>query len=291
MSRTLGGPLASHLASRVHTRCRMLHLALSDGGIITITDHDRALTFDIGDGDEVYSPRTGIMASDLSLSVGFDTDDVEVTGPLVETATEDWHVTKAMVLGGRLDDAVAHFFQVNWKSLGSGAIKLLKGRVVLAEVQGDTFKLTINSETAKFSQEVGRVITPYCDADFGDARCGYAIPTVAAEVTAVTNARQFTVSFTGTYADDYFNKGTVEFLTGALAGTRKVEISDWASSGNVTLWTDLAAQPEVGDTLTLRQGCDKTRPTCLGYDNVVNFRGFPDVPGTDQVLRYPNPGG
>lgn len=291
MSRTLGGPITSHLASNVHTRCRMLRLALNDGGIIAVTDHDRALTFDTGDGNDVYSPRTGIMASDLSLSTGFDADDVEVTGPLVETATEAWHVTKTMVLGGRLDDAVAHFFQVNWKSLGSGAIKLLKGRVVLAEIEGDRFKLTINSEIAKFSQEVGRVITPYCDADFGDARCGYAVPTVAAEVTAVTNARQFTVSFTGTYADDYFNKGTVEFLTGELAGTRKVEISDWASSGNITMWTDLVEPPQVGDTLTLRQGCDKTRAACLVYDNVINFRGFPDVPGTDQVLRYPNPGG
>lgn len=291
MSRTLGGPLASHLAGNVHTRCRMLRLGLIDGGVITVTDHDRELTLDIGEGDELYSPRTGIAASDLALSTGFEADDVEVTGPLVATASEPWHVTKAMVLGGRLDDAVAHFFQVNWKSLGSGPVRLLKGRVVLAEVEGDRFKLTIHSEISKFSQEVGRIITPYCDADFGDARCGYVVPTVAAEVTAVTNARQFTVSFTGSYADDYFNKGTVEFLTGSLAGIRKVEISDWSSTGNVTLWTDLPDLPQVGDELNLRQGCDKTRDACKAFDNVVNFRGFPDVPGTDQVLRYPNPGG
>lgn len=299
MSRTLGGPLASHLASRVHTRCRMLRLALNDGGIITVTDHDRSLTFDIGDGDEVYSPRTGIMPSDLSLSVGFDTDDVEVTGPLVETATEDWHVTKAMVLGGRLDDAVAHFFQVNWKSLGSGAIKLLKGRVVLAEVQGDTFKLTINSETAKFSQEVGRVITPYCENDYGVGRCDRTRVEIAGTVTGVTSDRQFTVSFIGAYADNFFNKGTVVFTSGALAGGRPVEISDWSAAGAIVLWTELAAAPEIGDTLDIRQGCyvlatgaSKIREACMALGgDALPFIGFPDVPGTDQVLRYPNPGG
>lgn len=291
MSRTLGGPLTSHIASRVHTRCRMLRLALNDGTIIAVTDHDRALSFDIGAGADLYSPRTGILASDLSLSTGFDPDDVEVTGPLVETATEAWHVTKSAILGGRFDDAVAHFFQVNWKSLGSGPIKLMKGRVVLAEIEGDRFKLTINSEIGKFSQEIGRVVTPYCEADFGDARCGYNVVPVDATVSAVANNRQITVTFSDSYADDYFNKGTVQFLTGTLAGTRPVEVSDWTSGGAIVLWTELAELPEIGDTLQLRQGCDKTRAACMAYDNIINFRGFPDVPGTDQVLKYPNPGG
>lgn len=291
MSRTLGGPLTSHLGTGTHTRCRMLRLDLVDGSVFAITDHSATLTIDLGDGSADYSPRTGIMPSDLSLSTGFDADEVEVTGPLVDTATEDWHVTKAAVLGGRFDDATARFFQVNWNSLASGPIRLLKGRVVLAQVEGGAFKLTIRSEISRFQQEVGRTITGYCDADFGDSRCGYSVPVVSATVTGVTDARQFTVSFTGSYANDYFNKGTVYFLTGALAGTRKVEVSDWTSGGAVTLWTELAEAPQVGDTLELRQGCDKTRAACLVYDNVVNFRGFPDVPGSDQVLRYPNPGG
>lgn len=291
MSRTLDAGIVSHLATGTHSRAKLLRLDLVDGSVLAITDHDRVLSFDLGDGAADYSPRTGILASDLSLSTGFDADEVEVTGPLVDTATEDWHVTKAAVLGGRFDDATARFFQVNWNSLASGPIRLLKGRVVLAQVEGGSFKLTIRSEISRFQQEVGRTITPYCDADFGDARCGYSVPVVAATVTAVTDARQFTVSFTGSYANDYFNKGTVYFLTGALAGTRKVEVSDWTSGGAVTLWTELAEAPQIGDTLELRQGCDKTRAACLVYDNVVNFRGFPDVPGSDQVLRYPNPGG
>lgn len=288
--RTLSANLTTHLAKRAQTRCSMLRLDLVNGDVLSVTDHDKSLAFDLGDGVATYTPRTGILPSDLSLSVGFDPDDIEVTGPLVETATEDWHVTRAMILGGKFDDAVARFFQVNWDDLSAGAVKLLKGYVVLAEVQGSKFKLTINSETSKFKQEIGRVISGYCDADFGDTRCGYTRTPLAATVATVTDARTFTVTFAGSYVDDYFNKGTVEFQTGALAGTRPVEVSDWSSLGAVVLWTELPDAPEVGDTLNIYQGCVKTREACMAYDNIVNFRGFPDVPGTDQVLKYPNPG-
>lgn len=291
MTRTVAAGITTHLATYTHSRCRMLRLDLVDGSQIAITDHDQELSVNLGDGAVTYSPRTGIIASDLALSTGFDADDIEVSGPLMDEATEDWHITKAMVIGGRFDDAEARFFQVNWNSLADGAIKLIRGYVVRADVEGSKFKLTIHSEISKFAQEVGRTITPYCDADFGDTRCGYTPATLAATVTAVADKLQFTVSFTGAYANDYWNRGTVTFLTGDLAGTRPVEILDWTSGGVVTLFTDLAEAPGIGDTLTITQGCGKTRADCLVYDNVINFRGFPDVPGTDQVMRYPNPGG
>lgn len=294
MTRTLTAAMASHVAGSAHTRARMLRLDMVDGSTVAVTDHDRLLAFDLGDGSADYSPRTGIVASDLALSTGFDADDVEVTGPLVEAATEAWHVTKTMVEGGRFDDAEARFFEVNWSDLSAGAAKLLKGRVVLAEVIGGRFKLAINSEIARFAQETGRTITGFCDADFGDTRCGFAVVQVAATVTAVTGARQFTISFAGTYADDYFNLGLVRFTSGELDGCRPVEVFDWASggagAGTVALWAELPEAPGIGDTLEISQGCGKTRAACLAFDNVVNFRGFPDVPGSDQVLRYANPG-
>lgn len=289
MSRTLGGALAAHLATSRHTRCGMLRFDLADGSTLAVTDHDSGLSFDLGDGAVSYSPRTGILPSDLSLSTGFEADEVEITGPLVAAKTEDWHVTRAAVLGGRFDDAKARYFQVNWDSLVSGPIRLLRGYVVKADVSGSSFTLTIQSEISKFRRETGRVISGYCDADFQDARCGYSEAADTVTVTAVTDERLISVDNAGGRADDYFNRGTVVFTSGALAGTRPIEIQDFASSGLVSLWTGLAEVPQVGDTLELRRGCGKTRGDCMAYGNIVNFRGFPDVPGTDQVLRYPNP--
>lgn len=299
MTRTLSAGLAAHLAGNAHTRCRMLRLDMANGDVLAVTDHDREISFDLGDGEATYSPRTGILPSDLSLSVGFDADDIEVAGPLVESASEAWHVTQAMVLGGKFDDAVVRLFEVNWHDLSQGAAKMLGGYVVLGEVDGSRFKLTVHSELSKFKQEVGDVLSPYCKRDFGTGLCDRVPVTLAATVTGVTSERLFTVSFAGSFADDFFNKGTVQFLTGALAGGRPVEISDWLSSGSVVLWTALAQAPQVGDTLTVRQGCfdpasgqSKTRAACMALGgDALPMGGFPDVPGTDQVLRYPNPGG
>ena len=282
--RTLTNGLAGHIAGTAHKRAVMLRLDLVDGSTLAVTDHDNPIGFDLGDGEVEYTPRTGILPSDISLSTGFDPDDFEVTGPITETGL----TTRTAILGGRFDGAVARLFQVNHSAPSQGAIKLLKGEVVMAEAVDSTFKLTVNSQIARFAQQVGRIITGYCDADFGDARCGYTVVPLAATVTAVTDDRTFTVSFTGTYADNYFNRGTVTFTSGDLNGCRPVEVFDWSAAGAVALWTSLPESPSIGDTLQLRQGCGKTRAACLVYDNVVNFRGFPDVPGTDQIMKFPD---
>lgn len=284
MSRTLGGPLASHIGTRTHTRCSMLRLDLKDGTSIGITDHDRDLSFDLGDGAISYSAATGILPSDVKLSAGFDADNFEVTGPIADL------VTREAVLGGRFNRARARLFQVNWKSLASGAIKILAGDVADARVEGGKFVLAITSDIARFNQVVGSVITPYCNADFGDTRCGYTPEEISATVTAAISDLSFTVTFTGSYANDYFNGGTVEFATGDLAGTAPVEIFDWTAAGVITLFTALADIPSIGDTLAVKRGCARTRAACKDYGNILNFRGFPEVPGSDQALKYAVPG-
>lgn len=284
MSRTLGGPLTAHIATRSHTRATMLRIDLKDGTSLGITDHNRDLNFDLGDGAISYSASAGILPSDVKLSAGFDADNFEVTGPIADL------VTREAVLGGRFNRARVRLFQVNWASLGSGAIKILTGDVADARVEGGKFVLAITSDIARFNQVVGSVITPYCAADFGDARCGFTPEEISATVTAVASDLSFTVGFTGSYANDYFNAGTVEFTSGALAGTAPVEIFDWSAGGGVTLFTALSDLPEIGDALTVKKGCLRTRDACKAYGNILNFRGFPEVPGSDQALRMAVPG-
>ena len=285
MTRTIGASLATHLAGTAHTRAAMLRLDLVDGTTLAFTDHDQTLAFDLGDGSADYVADTGILPSDLSLSAGFETaDDMEVTGPIGDV------VTRAAVTGGRFDDATVRYFLVNWKDLTQGAVKLVQGRIVQAAIDGGKFRFTVHSEISRFSQSIGIVVTASCRHDFADAKCQAVPETLAGTVTAVTDELRFTVSFTGTFANDYWNRGTVTFDTGALAGIRPVEIFDWTSAGAVTLLQPIPDGLEIGDTLTLTQGCDQTRTACMAFDNIVNFGGFPDVPGSDQVLRYPNPG-
>lgn len=112
-----------------------------------------------------------------------------------------------------------------------------------------------------------------------------------ATVTAVASDMLFTVSFSaGSPAADYFNGGTVKFLTGDLAGTEPIEVFDYGS-GAIQLLMPSAALPEVGDTVELTVPCLRIRDACRAHRNTWNFGGFPDVPGSDDYMRFKVPTG
>lgn len=97
--------------------------------------------------------------------------------------------------------------------------------------------------------------------------------------------------FTGTNiaeADDVFNWGVLEWLTGTNIG-RKIEIKDWLSSSKTfTLALSAYYDIQVGDTFTVHYGCDKSRSLtkgCMLFDNMINYGGHPEVPGTDQYFK------
>jgi len=43
-----------------------------------------------------------------------------------------------------------------------------------------------------------------------------------------------------------------------------------------------------GDTFIFYVGCDLTRTACIFFDNIENFRGFPDLPGHNAMIRRPD---
>lgn len=284
MSRTLSGGLTTHLALRTHTRCRMLRIDLTDGTSLGFTDHDRALSFDLGDGAIDYSPATGMFGSNVALREGFDVDNFETRGPLDEI------VTRIAVLGGRYNRARARLFEVNWNSLADGAVKQLEGNIAEARMEGGKFIFSIRGHVDRYNQVIGRVITNLCSADHGDAPCGRTVETVNATVSAVTDAMRFSVTFSGTYANDYFNTGKATFTTGALAGIKPVHVFDWTAAGAVILVEPLPVAPTIGDTLVIARGCPKTRAGCMERNNISKARAFFEVPGTDQALKVPVPG-
>jgi uncharacterized phage protein (TIGR02218 family) len=272
VSRTLAAGMVTHLATRSHTRATMLLLELRDGTSIGITNHPVDLDYDYGDGSVTYRADTGILPSDVAMACGLESSNYEVAGPLGDLVTKD------AVLGGRFDRARAYLFQVNWKNLAQGAIKFPAGNVSEARVEGGKFVFEIRTDTDRYNQVVGRVLANNCDADFGDARCGATPVEVVGTITAVTSERDFAVSYTGSHADNFFNKGTVIGLTGANAGLVK-EIFDWSVAGAIELFEGLPSVPEIGDTFTVREGCGKSRADCMAHDNILNFRGYPEVPG------------
>lgn len=98
----------------------------------------------------------------------------------------------------------------------------------------------------------------------------------------------------GGFPDDWFNQGAVTFETGNNAG-RTMEVRDFVADDGITieqqliLVLDLPFDITVGDKARVYPGCDKLQQSCIiKFDNIVNFRGFPFVPGVDELNRFPD---
>lgn len=86
--------------------------------------------------------------------------------------------------------------------------------------------------------------------------------------------------------DGWFNWGVVKMLTGECAGAA-CEVWDWNNTTKeLKLVHFFPDQIVAGDKFIVHTGCDKMRSTCRDkFQNVINFRGHPDVPGLGQYFR------
>lgn len=96
------------------------------------------------------------------------------------------------------------------------------------------------------------------------------------------------------FPDDAMNGGVVTWETGANAGVA-MEVRDFAADDgvtieqDVTLYLDMPFDIQVGDRARIYRGCNGTRPICRDiFANMLDFRGFPDVPGQDFITTYPD---
>jgi hypothetical protein len=109
-------------------------------------------------------------------------------------------------------------------------------------------------------------------------------------VTSVTSTSEFidTSITDGALSDDDFQYGMITWLTGDNVSIDS-EIKGYTkSSTTLVLWRPMPFAIQVGDTYVLETGCDKSKATCRDfYDNVINFQGFPWVPGRDALVQTP----
>lgn len=114
----------------------------------------------------------------------------------------------------------------------------------------------------------------------------------SAEVDGVTDQSTFTITnFSEARAvNDYFNGGGLTFLGISDNAGITIEMRDWdQGTQTVTLFLPMHFEIQPGDKLRLFPGCDKRLTTCINkFDNVVNFRGEPFIPGTDALTRIPD---
>jgi uncharacterized phage protein (TIGR02218 family) len=268
--------LALHYAGDALTLARLWKVTRRDATVYAFTDHDQAITF----GGLTYQPSSAFDASALSTKAELNVDNLEVVGLLDSTG-----ITVADIEAGLWDGAAIELREVNWADLSMGANILRTGETGQVSRKRGQYVAELRGLMQKLQNNVGRIVTPACDAVLGDARCGVNLTPlrVSGTVTAVTDRRTFAASALA-QAAAYFSYGVLVWVTGANAG-RSMEVKQHAAGGALTLQLTMGNAIMIGDTFTITPGCDRTKAVCVSkFTNVVNFRGFSYVPGQTAVL-------
>jgi uncharacterized phage protein (TIGR02218 family) len=160
--------------------------------------------------------------------------------------------------------------------------------------EGGQFTAELRSLAHLLDQPRGRIFRATCDADLGDARCGVDLAssswTASASVTETDGVSRISAVVPGDRPTGFFDGGALTFSGGANAGRRSEVLRHTRAGGvdRIELWQAMVAPIAVGDGFTVSAGCDKRFATCRDrFANVVNFRGFPHMPGNDFALSYP----
>jgi uncharacterized phage protein (TIGR02218 family) len=276
--------LQAKLDSGVTTLCRCWLLTRNDGVIQGFTDHDE----DIALGGVTCRAGSGLTASEATQQLGMAVDSSEMSGALADDS-----LTEDDLAAGRYDAAGVEIWLVDWSE---PVLRVLTAKGNLGEVRrdGTAFTAEVRGLSQRLAEDSGRLFTATCSADLGDGRCTLDLTSAAyrgsGAVTALSATSAFSVSGLDAYDDGWFTAGKLSFTGGANAGLA-MEVKSHVNTGSgvsITLWQAMAQPIEVGDAFTVTAGCDKRFQTCHDrFNNVVNFRGFPHIPGNDFVISYP----
>lgn len=278
--RTLPAGLAARLAAGATTLCRCWKITPRSGGGRAFTDHDRTVSF----GGDDYLPAGGLSTSADTAGASLAAGGAEVEGALAAGGLE-----AADLASGRWDGASVEVWVVDW-SEPDLRVRVRRGTIGEVTRADGAFRAELRGPAQALEEGRGRRFARDCDADLGDGRCGVDLEDGAFRGVATVEAadgRALVVAGLGGFSDGWFDGGRAKVTSGPADGFAS-EIKRHTAEGTgvtVELWRPPPAAIGPGDTVVVTAGCDKRFATCLGkFDNAVNFRGFPHIPGDGFAL-------
>lgn len=269
-----------HLATGATRVARAWKIVRKDGVVLGFTDHDRNLQFE----GVTFRADSGLSAGALAQETGLSVDNGFAIGAL-----RDDVIAEADIARGLYDEAEVTAYLVRWDAPEARMVQF-KGHMGEITRKAGQFDVELRGLSEALNQSRGRAYGRNCDAVLGDLRCradldaaGLRTEGLVAFVDPDARVMRFEAFEILAFPPAYFERGTVE-----IAGARALIKLDqrFATYRQITLWSDLEVQ--VGQNAILRAGCDKRWTTCRDkFDNLLNFQGFPDIPGEDWQMSYP----
>ena len=261
----------------LETIAMLWHVERADGIALGFAAHDR----DIAIAHVVYHAAPGMLPSAIEMDDGFDPLDMDIGGVLSHGL-----IRADDLDAGRWDHAAVRVGLTDWERPEDGALWFWHGHLGAVSMHGQSFSAELRGLKARLDAPFVPVTSPSCRVRFCGPGCG------------LSRARHERIGEVATVSEDGLGfvgidaAVAAEFVHGSLR---------WVSGGNAGLAGSVIAQngaalvadvrlmvaPQPGDRALLMQGCDNSLATCAGrFDNAVNFRGEPHLPGNDLLTRF-----
>lgn len=307
--KTVSPALLAHFGEDCTTLAVLWKLTRTDTTVMGFTTHDQDIVYD----GVTYAAGTGMTNTAKTSKSDLSVDNVEVTAFLDSSS-----ITEVNIRAGMYDYATIEIRIVNWADLTMGDMKVITGTVGEIKMINGVFTAEIRGLTQQLTTVIGALYGPLCRAELGsgpqisgsgggrdalDANNHYLCNinlalyrqsgSVDSSVDAVTIVPTAGLVMTGsaTPSDDapagWFNDGVLTFTSGVMSGFT-IDIKSWDGT-TLKTFLPMPFQPAPGDSFTIEPGCDKFSSTCFAkFNNIVNHRGEPFIPGNDLILLYPN---
>ncbi len=281
----LGSAIKAHIENEVTSLCRCWVLETVRGEKLGFTDHDEDILIE----DILCEKNAGFEASGIEERTGLNVNTSEVAGAL-----QSQYVSVEDINQGKYDNARISTYIVNWQDVSQYFLDQVS---LVGEVHQEDghYRMELRSLSSQLEQTKGNHFIRRCQADLGDKRCRVSLLspgfTVAGQVEEVLSQLIIRVSGLAEFDNNWFRSGYLTWKTGQNFD-RRIEITEHIKSDEsvvLHLWQPMPNEIVNTDNFSVQVGCDKSFKTCkLKFDNTINFRGFPHIPGNKFALSYAN---
>lgn len=294
----------THFGLGTTTLAMLWKVVRQDGTVYGFTTHDQDITY----LSTLYAAGSGMTNTANASKADATVDNLEVTGFLQSDS-----ITEADVRSGLWDNAVISIYVVNYNDLTQGDCKLRSGSTGEIKMANGVFTAEIRGLTQQLTTVIGQLYGPLCRAELFSNPGAGADPidvnshylcmlnaatyrqsgSVASSANAVTIVPASGLLMTGSTTPSnpapsgWFSDGIIHFTSGVLNNyTFEIKTYDGTT---LIMYLPLPYQPAASDTFTIEPGCAKNTGDCHSkFNNILNFRGEPFIPGNDLILLYPN---
>lgn len=262
----------NYLQNEVTTIATCCKLKLKNNTEIGFTDFIRDLYLE----GITYKSQSGFFSSSIESTASVSIDNLEIGGFLNSES-----ISKEDILAGLYDNAFLEIFIVNYQDLSQEKIILKSGYLGEVRLKNNQFIAEVRGLSEKLATRIGNLYSPTCRAEFCGQECKIKKPhALKAKIISLINKTEIRIN--KNIDNSPYNYGVIHISD--LKQNHFIPIK--SCNDNIIDLMFALPKLKVPATCVIYSGCDKTFATCSAiYNNALNFRGEPHIPGIDEIHK------